>query len=64
MPCRQGNTVLVIEHNLDVVKSADWVIDMGPEGGSYGGEVVAQGRPEDIVKVKRSWTAKYLKGLL
>ncbi len=60
----KGNTVLVIEHNLDVVKSADWVIDMGPEGGSYGGEVVAQGRPEDIVKVKRSWTAKYLKGLL
>ena len=60
----KGNTVLVIEHNLDVIKSADWVIDMGPEGGLYGGEIVAEGRPEDIIKVNRSWTAPYLKKLL
>ncbi len=57
----KGNTVLVIEHNLDVVKSADWVIDMGPEGGIKGGEIVAEGTPEDVAKNKRSLTAKYLK---
>ncbi len=56
----KGNTVVIIEHNLDVVKCADWVIDMGPEGGKYGGEIIAQGKPEDIVKNKFSLTGKYL----
>jgi excinuclease ABC subunit A len=56
----KGNTVLVIEHNLDVIKSADWVIDLGPEGGNKGGEVVAIGTPEDVAKVKRSYTGQYL----
>ncbi|SLN11349.1 UvrABC system protein A [Pseudoruegeria aquimaris] len=60
----QGNTVVVIEHNLDVVKTADWVIDIGPEGGDGGGEVVAVGTPEDIVKEPRSHTGRYLKELL
>lgn len=60
----KGNTVLVIEHNLDVVKSADWVIDMGPEGGVKGGEIVAEGTPEDVGKSKKSLTAKYLKAVL
>ncbi len=59
-----GNTVVVIEHNLDVIKVADWVIDMGPEGGEAGGQIVAEGRPEDIVKNRRSYTGKYLKGRL
>ncbi|MBI2356089.1 MAG: excinuclease ABC subunit UvrA [Candidatus Doudnabacteria bacterium] len=56
----KGNTVLVIEHNLDVIKNADWVIDLGPEGGDKGGEVVAIGTPEDVAKVKRSYTGQYL----
>ncbi|MFN4193371.1 MAG: excinuclease ABC subunit UvrA [Tabrizicola sp.] len=60
----QGNTVVVIEHNLDVVKTADWVIDIGPEGGDGGGEIVATGTPEDVVKVAASHTGRYLKGLL
>jgi excinuclease ABC subunit A len=60
----KGNTVLVIEHNLDIVKSADWVIDMGPDGGAKGGEIVAEGTPEDILKSKKSLTGKYLKTLL
>ncbi len=55
-----GNTVLVIEHNLDVIKTADWVIDMGPEGGDGGGTVVAEGTPEDVAKVKASHTGRYL----
>ncbi len=55
-----GNTVVVIEHNLDVIKSADWVIDLGPEGGSGGGLVVAEGRPEEIIKVSKSYTGKFL----
>ena len=59
-----GNTIVVIEHNLDVVKTADWVIDLGPEGGSGGGEIVACGSPEDICKVKSSHTGKFLKPLL
>lgn len=59
-----GNTIVVIEHNLDVIKLADWVIDMGPEGGDGGGEIVVEGRPEDIVKNKKSYTGKYLKGRL
>lgn len=60
----KGNTVVIIEHNLDVVKGADWVIDMGPDGGVKGGEVVAVGTPKDIVKVKRSITGQYLKKFL
>ena len=56
----QGNTVLVIEHNLEVIKTADWIIDLGPEGGTGGGEVVAEGTPEDVVKVSRSYTGQYL----
>jgi excinuclease ABC subunit A len=59
-----GNTVVVIEHNLDVIKTADWVIDLGPEGGSGGGQIVAQGTPEDICHVEESHTARFLKPLL
>ena len=55
-----GNTILVIEHNLDVIKVADWVIDLGPEGGSGGGEILFEGSPEQLVKVKNSHTGKYL----
>jgi excinuclease ABC subunit A len=60
----RGNTVLVIEHNLDVIKTADWIIDLGPEGGTRGGSVVAAGKPEDVVAVKASHTGHYLKPLL
>ncbi len=60
----QGNTVVVIEHNLDVVKTADHIIDIGPEGGDGGGEIVATGTPEDVVAVERSYTGRYLKQLL
>lgn len=60
----RGNTVVVIEHNLDVIKNADWIIDMGPEGGDKGGTVVAQGTPEDVAKSPRSYTGKYLKEAL
>jgi len=60
----KGNTVVIIEHNLDVIKGADWVIDMGPDGGIKGGQLVAEGTPKDIVKVKASITGKYLKPLL
>jgi excinuclease ABC subunit A len=56
--------VVVIEHNLEVIKTADWVIDLGPEGGDGGGEIVATGTPEDIVKVKRSYTAQFLAPVL
>jgi excinuclease ABC subunit A len=59
-----GNTVLVIEHNLDVVKSADWVIDLGPEGGDAGGRVVAEGTPEQVAASKQSYTGEFLKKLL
>lgn len=55
-----GNSVLVIEHNLDIVKNADWIIDMGPEGGNKGGEVVAEGSPQDIIKAKKSYTGQFL----
>ncbi len=58
----QGNTVVVIEHNLDVIKTADYIIDLGPEGGDGGGKIIATGTPEQIVKVKESYTGKYLKG--
>jgi len=60
----QGNTVIVIEHNLEVIKTADWIIDIGPEGGEKGGEIVATGTPDDIVKVKASYTGHYLKPYL
>jgi excinuclease ABC subunit A len=60
----QGNTVLVIEHNLDVVKTADWIIDLGPEGGSGGGTVVATGTPEAVATEPASWTGQYLAALL
>jgi excinuclease ABC subunit A len=60
----QGNTVVVIEHNLDVVKTADWIIDLGPEGGSDGGQIVAEGTPEDVAKVKESFTGNFLKPML
>ncbi len=60
----RGNTVLVIEHNLDILKSADWVIDLGPEGGEGGGEIVAQGNPKEIAKNKKSHTGRYLKNVL
>ncbi|MEA1981214.1 MAG: excinuclease ABC subunit UvrA [candidate division Zixibacteria bacterium] len=60
----KGNTVVVIEHNLDIVKTADWIIDIGPEGGDEGGEILASGTPEDVSKIKRSYTGKYLKEIL
>ena len=59
-----GNTVLVIEHNLDVIKCADYIIDIGPEGGAGGGEVVATGTPEEIAKIEKSYTGKYVKKYL
>ena len=64
MLVEQGNTVVVIEHNLDVIKTADYIVDIGPEGGDGGGEIIASGTPEEIVKVARSYTGKYLKGKL
>ncbi|MCP5065393.1 MAG: hypothetical protein GY946_02415, partial [bacterium] len=59
-----GNTVLVIEHNLDVIRCADWVIDLGPEGGDGGGEVVAAGTPEEVSKCKQSYTGQHLRRVL
>ena len=59
-----GNTVLVIEHNLDVIKTADYIIDLGPEGGQRGGEIVVCGTPEEVVKCEKSYTGKYLKKML
>nr|WP_194240613.1 excinuclease ABC subunit UvrA [Gilliamella sp. ESL0250] len=60
----KGNTIVVIEHNLDVVKTADWIVDLGPEGGNGGGEIIAEGTPEEVAKSKHSYTGKYLKPLL
>ncbi|MHC8734032.1 excinuclease ABC subunit UvrA [Arenicellales bacterium IMCC56312] len=60
----QGNTILVIEHNLDVIKTADWIIDLGPEGGQRGGELVAAGTPEDVAKISKSYTGQFLKPIL
>ncbi|RVH77471.1 excinuclease ABC subunit A, partial [Sinorhizobium medicae] len=60
----QGNSVVVIEHNLEVIKTADWIIDFGPEGGDGGGEVIAQGTPEEVVNEPRSYTGQFLKELL
>ena len=59
-----GNTVVVIEHNLDVIKTADYIIDLGPEGGDRGGMVVATGTPEELIRSRKSYTAKYLKKML
>ncbi|MFN6184436.1 MAG: hypothetical protein ACK4WS_09555, partial [Burkholderiales bacterium] len=59
-----GNTIVVIEHNLDVIKTADWVIDLGPEGGAGGGEILAQDTPEQIAANQRSYTGKYLRTVL
>ncbi|MBU0789793.1 MAG: hypothetical protein KKC55_04790, partial [Gammaproteobacteria bacterium] len=59
-----GNTLVIIEHNLDVIKRADWIIDLGPEGGSGGGEIVASGTPEQVALVKRSFTGQFLGPLL
>jgi excinuclease ABC subunit A len=59
-----GNTILVIEHNLDVIKTADYIIDLGPEGGDKGGTVVAVGSPEDVAKVEQSYTGQFLKKML
>jgi len=60
----RGNTVLLIEHNLDIIKNADWIIDMGPEGGDKGGEIVAEGTPEQVAKIKKSYTGQFLKKVL
>jgi len=59
-----GDTVIVIEHNLDVIKSADYIIDIGPEGGDEGGTIIASGTPEQIIKVENSYTGQYLKKVL
>jgi excinuclease ABC subunit A len=59
-----GNTVIIIEHNLDVIRSADHVVDLGPEGGDAGGEVVATGTPEEVARVEASHTGRFLRGLL
>ncbi|MNP10507.1 UvrABC system protein A [compost metagenome] len=59
-----GNTVVVIEHNLDVIKTADWLVDLGPEGGSKGGQIIACGTPEELCEMKQSYTGHYLKPLL
>jgi excinuclease ABC subunit A len=59
-----GNTVVVIEHNLDVIKTADWIIDLGPEGGDGGGKIIATGTPEEIARTKESYTGQFLRGML
>jgi excinuclease ABC subunit A len=60
----KGNSIITIEHNLDVIRCADWIIDLGPEGGDRGGEVIAEGTPEQVAKAKKSYTGKYLKQVL
>ena len=59
-----GNTIVVIEHNLDVIKTADWIVDLGPEGGSGGGEIIATGTPEQVAKIKKSYTGRFLQDSL
>jgi excinuclease ABC subunit A len=59
-----GHTVLVIEHNLDLIAEADWIIDLGPEGGEAGGQIVTQGTPEQVARIKKSYTGHFLKTLL
>jgi excinuclease ABC subunit A len=58
------NTIVIIEHNLDVIKTADWIVDLGPEGGDKGGDIIATGTPEEIAQVKKSYTGQYLQPLL
>ena len=60
----QGNTIVIIEHNMDVIKVADWIIDLGPEGGNQGGSIVTHGTPEDVASCEKSHTARYLKQAL
>ena len=60
----QGNTIVVIEHNLDVIKTADWIVDLGPEGGSGGGEILISGTPEEVAECEKSHTARFLKPIL
>ena len=60
----QGNTIVVIEHNLDVIKTADWIVDLGPEGGSGGGEILIAGTPEEVAECEKSHTARFLKSIL
>jgi len=60
----EGNTVIIIEHNLDVIKTADWIIDLGPEGGDKGGYIVAQGPPEEVAGVRTSYTGRFLAQIL
>ena len=60
----KGNTVVVIEHNLDVIKTADWILDLGPEGGERGGQIVAQGTPEEVAAVPASYTGQFLRKVL
>jgi excinuclease ABC subunit A len=59
-----GNTVIVIEHNLDVIKSADWLVDLGPEGGDEGGQIIATGSPEEVAKIEHSYTGQFLRQVL
>jgi excinuclease ABC subunit A len=59
-----GNSMIIIEHNLDVIKNADWIIDMGPEGGAAGGTILVEGTPEKVVKAKNSYTGKYLTNMI
>ncbi len=60
----KGNTVVVIEHNLDVIKTADWIVDMGPEGGAKGGKIIAEGTPEEVSLMEHSFTGQYLAKIL
>jgi excinuclease UvrABC ATPase subunit len=60
----RNNTVIIIEHNLDIIRYADWIIDMGPEGGKNGGELLFQGLPEELIHCERSWTGKHLKAVI
>ena len=60
----KGNSIVIIEHNLDVIKTADWIVDLGPEGGDGGGRIIAEGSPEEVANVKGSYTGKYLKNIV
>jgi len=60
----RGNTVIIIEHNIDVIKSSDWIIDLGPEGGDEGGDIIAEGTPERVTKIKKSYTGRFLKEVI
>ena len=60
----KGNSIVIIEHNLDVIKTADWIVDLGPEGGDGGGRIIVSGSPEEVAKVKGSYTGKYLENII